>query len=241
MTHISRTSAYVSVEQCFDYALMRREAAAVFGAPGVGKTTAMTDIAAKNPNVVLVHVGSTRCSPRSVAAMIADAMRIWVEHRSAWQIMDIIESNLRHPECNDVFMFDEAQNIPVGFLKDILDWPKRFGAPVLICGNEHILKRTRASGAEFDQVDSRISKRIRLGAPTREDFETIAIDFDVFGTDARNACAAYGGNTSIRALVSMLETARTFAEGGKLGLDEIRKAVVFKDNTNALKLLSRAA
>jgi hypothetical protein len=155
--------------------------------------------------------------------------------------MDIIESHLRHPSCNDMFFFDEAQNIPLSFLKDIVDWPQRFGVPVLISGNEHLLKRTKASGAAFDQIDSRIGKRIRLVAPTREDFETIAIDFDVFGTDARNACAAYGANTSIRALVSMLETARTFADSGKLGLEEIRRAVVFKDNTNALKLLRRTA
>lgn len=242
MTHISRTSAYVSVEQCFNYAIMRREAAAVFGAPGVGKTTALTHLATENPRALLIHVGSTRTSPRAVVSMIADAMCLYVAGRSAWQIGEIIESHLGHPAAQDeIFMFDEAQNIPQGFLKDIVDWPQRFGVPVLICGNEHILKRTKAASAAFDQIDSRIGKRIRLGAPTREDFETIAIDFDVFGTDARNACASYGANTSIRALVSMLETARTFADGGKLGLDEIRRAVVFKDNTNALKLLSRAA
>ncbi|WP_424361813.1 AAA family ATPase [Methylocystis parvus] len=239
MTHISRTTALVSVEQCFNYALERCEAAAVFGTPGVGKTTAMTHLAERSPTATLIHVGSTRCTPRAIASMIADAMRLWVEHRSAWQITEIIEAHLMHPSTRDeILMFDEAQNIPLGFLKDIVDWPQRFGVPVLICGNEHLLKRTKASGAAFDQIDSRIGKRIHLSRPTREDFETIAIDFDVFGVDARNACAAYGAKNSIRDLISLLQTARDFAEGRKLGLEEIRKAVVYKKGTAGLKQLS---
>ena len=69
----------------------------------------------------------------------------------------------------------------------------------------------------------------------------IAVDFDAFGKDAHAACVAYGGNTSLRDLVAMLEDARRYAGDGLLRIQEIRHAVVLKNGANALKLLSRAA
>ena len=169
-------------------------------------------------------------------------MRAYTYGKSASGIWEVLESQFSHPANDYILIFDEAQNLPLSILKEMVDLPSRFTIPVVICGNGELLKRRRVSSAAFDQIESRIAKRVILSAPTREDFEMIAVDFDAFGKDAHAACVAYGCNTSMRDLVAMLEAARRYAGEGPLRLQEIRQAVVLnKGGTHALKLLSRAA
>ena len=240
-TRVSKISTYEDILGCFRYAVAGKRAGLIIGPPGIGKTTALEDIRRRDPKVTLIRVAATRSTPRACLNLIANEMRLYTDGRSAAAIFEIIESRVSHPACEDILIFDEAQNLPLAILKEMVDLPERFQIPVIVCGNGELLKSRRVSSAAFDQIESRIAKRVILAAPTREDFEMIAVDFDAFGKDAHAACVAYGGNTSLRDLVAMLEDARRYAGDGPLRLQEIRHAVVLKNGANALKLLSRAA
>jgi DNA transposition AAA+ family ATPase len=240
-TRISKTSIFVAVQDGFDYAVMMKHASLITGIPGIGKTTALEEIAQLNPKATIIRVAATKITLRASLNLIADAMRLATHSMTADGIWDVLESSFSHPQNDDILIFDEAQNLPLAVLKEMVSLPERFQIPVIVCGNGELLKRRRVSTAAFDQIESRIAKRVILAAPTREDFEMIAVDFDAFGKDAHAACVAYGCNTSMRDLVAMLEAARGYADQGPLRLQEIRHAVVLKNGASALKLLSRAA
>ncbi len=240
-TRVSKTSIFVAVQDGFDYAVMMRHTSLITGIPGIGKTTALEEIARLNPKATLIRVGATQNTPRAALSLIADAVHCYTYGKSANGIWEVLESNFAHPMSDYVLILDEAQNLPLSILKEMVSLPERFQIPVIVCGNGELLKRRRVSSAAFDQIESRIAKRVILVAPTREDFEMIAVDFDAFGNDAHAACVAYGCNTSMRDLVAMLEAARGYAGHGPLRLQEIRHAVVLKNGAHALKLLSRAA
>ena len=161
--------------------------------------------------------------------LIAEALQINVYRKSTAVIWDVLESYFSYPAMKYVLVFDEAQNMPLSILKEMVDLPSRFQIPVVICGNGELLKRRRVSSPAFDQIESRIAKRVILAPPTRDDFELIAGDFAANGKDAYAACVAYGCNTSMRDLVAMLEAARGYAGEGPLRIQEIRQAVVLKN------------
>lgn len=240
MRRISKTSIVAAIEDAASYARTMKQAAAVTGAPGVGKTTALEAVAKSHPSFS-IYVGGARQTPRAFTSLLANSLGYTTRAESTARLWDTIEGWLSHPQFDDILLIDEAQNIPLALLKEVVDFPSRFGVPVLICGNAELLKRQRATGAAFDQVSSRVAKRVVLNAPTPEDFQTIAVDFDVFGKDAHAACVDFGHNTSIRELVQVLEAARVYAEDGPLRLQEIKRAVAWIKGTHALKLLSRAA
>ncbi len=242
MKHVSKTSIFIGVQEGFEYSVMMKHASLITGVPGIGKTTALEEIARLNPQATLIRVAAPQSTPRAALSLIADALRAYTYGKSASGIWEVLESQFSHPANDYILIFDEAQNLPLSILKEMVDLPSRFTIPVVICGNGELLKRRRVSSAAFDQIESRIAKRVILSAPTREDFEMIAVDFDAFGKDAHAACVAYGCNTSMRDLVAMLEAARRYAGEGPLRLQEIKQAVVWnKGGTHALKLLSRAA
>ncbi|PWB84377.1 MAG: hypothetical protein C3F11_01605 [Methylocystaceae bacterium] len=241
MRHVSKTSIVKAVEDAVNYARTMRRAAAVTGAPGIGKSTALQSISDADPSAILIYVGGARRTDRAFARLLADSIGIVTGAESTAKLWDIAESILSHPQFGNILLFDEAQNIPLALLKEVVDFPSRFGVPVVVCGNAELLKRQRVASAAFDQVSSRIAKRVVLNAPTPEDFQTIGVDFDVFGKDAHAACVDFGLNTSIRELVQVLESARVYAGDGPLRLQEIKRAVAWIKGAHALKLLSRAA
>lgn len=238
--NVSKTSIFVAVQDACDYAVGMKHASLITGSPGIGKTTALEEIARRNPEATLIRVAATQNTPRAALGVIAEALCFQTHGKSANGIWEVLESCFSYPANSFLLIFDEAQNLPLAVLKEMVDLPQRYEIPVVICGNGELLRRRRASAA-FDQIESRIAKRAILSAPTREDFEMIAVDFDAFGKDAHAACVSYGCNTSMRDLVAMLEAARGYAGTGPLRLQEIRHAVVLKNGKNALKLLSRAA
>ncbi|MGA8169419.1 MAG: ATP-binding protein [Methylocystis sp.] len=240
MKHVSKTSIFVGVNEGFEYSVMMKHASLITGIPGIGKTTALEEIARLNPQATMIRAAATQNTPRAALNLIADALRIHAYGKAASVIWDTLESYFSDPRMNYILVLDEAQNLPLAILKEMVDLPQRYEIPVVICGNGELLRRRRASAA-FDQIESRIAKRAILSAPTREDFEMIAVDFDAFGKDAHAACVAYGCNTSMRDLVAMLEAARGYAGQGPLRLQEIKHAVCLKNGAHALKLLSRAA
>lgn len=153
MRRISDTSIVRALKDSANYACDMVQAAAESGTPGIGKTTGLQAIAEGNKSAILIHVGATKNTPRAAARLIADGLNIWTGSESTDRIWSTIESNLNHPAARErILLFDEAQNLPLAILKEVVDFPSRFGVPVLVCGNDALLKRQRVASAAFDQI-----------------------------------------------------------------------------------------
>ena len=216
----------------------------ISGPPGIGKTFALQHIAERDRNAVYWSVPQARTTLKSALKAILDAFGYNIYRREHTdRLWDILEDMLPgEARLGYYLIVDEAQRLDLNILVEIVDFPARFGLPVIIAGNSELLKRTRSHGAAFDQIASRCAKNVILRRPLAEDILSIAVDFDVYGEDAREAAIAYGLRTSIRELVFMLKTARGLAERGPVRLPEIKSAAVFhKGGTDALALLKPAA
>ena len=203
----------------------------------------MLHIAERDSRAVYWSVPQARSSFKAAIKALLGAFGYATNHEhtdALWRnIEDWFPAAAR---AGDFLIVDEAQRLDLNILVEIVDFPARFGLPVIIAGNPELLKRTRSHGAAFDQIASRCAKRVMLRKPLADDILSIAVDFDVYGEDAREAAISYGLRTSIRELAMMLATARGLAERGPVRLPEIRSAAVFhKGGTDALALLKPAA
>jgi DNA transposition AAA+ family ATPase len=236
MRRVIKTTIYDAVEDVTIFARTMASAGAVIGPPGIGKTFALEDIARKDPKAVYIRISPATGTYKAALDEIAKGLQIKTSHESAAQIQQAIEHHLQFrgaefegPLVCDppILLIDEAQDLDLSILKQIVDFPYRFRVPVVVCGNADLLKRTRVRSGAYEQIASRVAKRAILAAPCDQDFQSIAVDFDVCGMDAHKACVAFGRNTSIRALVQMLEAARGLAGSGPLRLDEIKSAATW--------------
>ena len=240
------TSIFRAVKGGVDYARARKHAVAIIGPPGIGKTIALQHLAGRDRCAVYLRVSATQGTGKAAFRLLADAFGVARGGReSADSIWSGLEDYFAHAgswDNGEHLFVDEAQQLDLNVLIELVDLPSRFGFPVVVCGNADLLKRSRVDRGAYEQIASRCAKRVVLKSPLDEDLVAIAIDFDVYGADARAAAVAYGQNTSIRELVQLLEDARAFVGSGPLRLAELRQtAANTKGGALALKLFSAAA
>lgn len=240
------TSISRAIDATVLYARTMKRAAAIIGPPGIGKTFALERMKRLDYVATYVRVSSAQGTGRAALRLFADAFGIARGGReSSDSILSGLEDYFAQAGCwenGQYLLVDEAQQLDLNILKELVDLPSRFGFPVVVCGNPTLLKRTRVDRGAYEQIASRCAKRLVLQPPLDEDLLSIAIDFDVYGADARAAAVAYGQNTSIRELVQLLEDARAFVGSGQLRLADLRQtAANTKGGAMALKLFSTAA
>ena len=235
------TSISRGVSAVIEYAYATKNAAAIIGPPGIGKTVALEHIAKNDWNANYIRISAAQGTVRAAFRLLADVFGIGRERResadSLWRGLEDYFSG-----AAGYLLVDEAQQLDLAVLKELVDLPSRFCFPVVVCGNADLLKRTQVGRGAYEQIASRCAKRLVLTAPLDEDFLAIAMNFDVCAADARAAAISYGQNTSIRELVQLLEDARAFVGKGPLKLSDLRQtAVNTKGGSHALKLLTQAA
>ena len=240
------TSIFRAIDGAVTYARATKRAAAIIGPPGIGKTVALERIAATVGRATYVRISATQGTGKAAFRLLADAFDIARAGRestdSLWRGLEDHFASIAYWKTQEFLLVDEAQQLDLNVLKELVDLPSRFGFPVIVCGNADLLKRSRVDRGAYEQISSRCAKRLLLKAPLDEDLVSIAVDFDVYGADARAAAVAYGQNTSIRELVQLLEDARAFVGSGPLRLAELRQtAANTKGGAIALKLFSTAA
>jgi DNA transposition AAA+ family ATPase len=244
MTHVSRTSIFEAVENTINIVdRIGSIAGAIIGPAAIGKTTAAEHIASSNNGMIYVRVSGAQGTLKAGCALLASALGVHSDFASAEKIWTNLEDHFAYDGSARTIILDEAQNLDGALLKEMVDIPYRFRVPVILCGNDDVLKRRRSSKGAFEQVTSRLVKRTMLWHPTEEDFKIIAIDRDVCGVAAHRACVNFGLNTSLREFVPLLDAARAFAGNGPLGLQEIERALLSlrQQDDDPLKLLRRTA
>ena len=235
----TETTIVREVNQQATYVRTFKRAGALIGAAGIGKSYACQWIAQNDRSVVYCSAPNARSlSFKAATKALLQGFGHYVNFEHTDRLWDFVEdhaADLAHQ--GGALIFDEAHRLPLNFLLDVVDFPERYGLPVIIVGNPALLKRTRINAGAMDQIASRCARTVALRAPVREDFMAIAAEFDVIGPDARAAAATFGAASSIRDLVAMLEAARGFADRGPIRLPELRQAAAYLEK---LPLLSAA-
>ncbi|PWB83097.1 MAG: hypothetical protein C3F11_08365 [Methylocystaceae bacterium] len=229
------TTIYRSIENHVSYARMTGQSVSISGQPGIGKTFALEDLARKIPNAHYFMFAKASGSENPALRLICDRLNIagGQQHGGTmWRSLEThFEQCLRYRDDElapypPTLFFDEAQYLNLDFLHGVLNLSMTYRFTIIVCGNPSLLKKARAGeAASFAQIDSRLARQLPLAPPEDEDFESIAVDFDVSGKAAYRACVAFGRMTgSIRELVRLLNDARLQVGDGPLTIDEIKAA-----------------
>ncbi|TDX60783.1 AAA domain-containing protein [Methylosinus sp. sav-2] len=252
MKRAVQTTIYKAIEDFVSYAMMTGQAVSIKGPPGIGKTFALKYLAAKIPGAKYIELATASGSMNPATRLICDHLDIRGGQQhcgTMWRSLETyFEQELRYRDDEleskrTVIFLDEAQYLKLNILKDILSLSENYKATFVLCGNRSLLKRTQAVDADaFGQMGRRVARQLELTPPEDEDFESIAVDFDVSGKEAYRACVAFGRATnSIGELVRMLNDARLQVGDGPLTIDEIKAAAaVGKFGLKALKTASLA-
>lgn len=235
------TSIFRRIAGAVDFARTLRRSVAIIGAPGLGKTMALERLAQDHDTARLVVVSNAHRSVKSALEAVVDAFGFYSSVKYAADFHSVIRNQLPHQARLGCFlMIDEAQRLDLNAQLEFASWTEQFGLPVIFCGNADLLKRTRTDDAAFKQIVSRVGKVLPLTPPEPADFVQFAVDYDVYGKDAREAVVNFGSQRSIRELVTLLDAAKVFADRGPIKLETLHAALRYiHDDDAALKLLKQ--
>jgi DNA transposition AAA+ family ATPase len=211
----------------------------VTGEPGTGKTTALLRHAADFRGIYC-QVGQASKSVKGMYQMLLDAHGMWTDAKFLTELADIVYRRLDGPPetRGQLLVVDEIQTLDLAALRELLNIQETCRIPLVLCGNDERLARTKSHDSALEQVKSRIGIRVKLGKPLPEDCRDIAVEFNVEGKDAYAALETFGCQTSLRDLVHVLEIASVVTGGvGSIQLRHIEQAALKKyDDRNTLKL-----
>ncbi len=224
-----RTSTVQLIEEAFATAIAARlvEPVAIVGEPGVGKTTALAEIARTRGSVAFITVTPTDRRLKATLAMVVDALRIPTDAFYAADLASALEYNLAsYVDSGWSLIVDEVQLLDAEAVFQLCKYSELFRLPLILAGNSHSLKRTRANASAIEQVRSRIGRWLVIDGVSTDDLREFAIDANVEGKDAHELVIRYGRKQSLREVVRLLDAARGFAgEAGSIRLPALQEAL----------------
>ena len=206
------------------YAHIASDMCAVYGAPGLGKTTACGRYAQLRTNVWLATADRYTASVPASLGCIAGAMRLRPDRRGAWATRDAVVSRMRG--SGGLLIVDEAQHLPVPALEGIRSLHDASGCGVALVGSDPLW--TRISGGsrpELAQLFSRIGKRVCLEKASAADATALLEAWGLAGNglDApAGAIAARPGG--LRGVTKALSLAHMNARGRPVKAKHLRSA-----------------
>lgn len=224
---VVRTSVYQRVEAAVQYTLTLKYPSVIRGPAGIGKTTALADLAEKDRNAVLVSASGMKKHLLQMMRLIADALGIWHDgHGGVDAYSAIVRGVPEVAERGYYLIIDEAHRLNLDTIREVFDLWEHCRLPIILCGNYDVAKKTRAGAAAFAQVSSRIGKEVNLSTLEPNDFVMIGVERNVEGKGAYDALITYGMKTSMREAVQLLDAARLLAgPHGSIRLQHIQETV----------------
>jgi DNA transposition AAA+ family ATPase len=218
---IVNTTTKRRIETSFEHAVDNRAAVAVTGAPGVGKTTALGAIAEQRALTAFVTVTPSNRRLKALMSMMCHAFGISTDAKFGTELASVLEYQLPAAAGNGwALIVDEVQLLDGDAIFQLVKYTELFGLPVVLSGNAHSLKRTRANASAIDQVRDRIGLWTTIDGVTEADLIEFCIEYNVEGRDARALIVEQGMKSSLRSTTRLLSEARVFA--GPVG--SIRRA-----------------
>ncbi len=260
MSHSANEQPFLSTETSekilgtFELGWGKNKPIVVIGPPGIGKTHTIDKLKSDNHEVIIITTLSSTGSEKSIYDQILNRICSYRDTRSrikAGMLTDIeteleSRSNLWTSDVLPSFIFDEAQNMDLEAMRNMLELHKKWQVNVAFVGNSSTLKRKGVSIGDLMQITDRIpdSNILTLSGITIKDIEVIAMHREVTGVDAFNYVKAYALGKSLRKLENLLEDARLFAGmAGPICLSHLREAMktqLGKDVESGIFKLSQA-
>lgn len=197
------------------YAQMTSDMAEVYGAPGVGKTSAAEHYRLQHPNVWVATMAPDCYKVLAALEEIAEALGVRViESQGARRLARIIRDRLSGTK--GLLIIDEAQHLGVQALEEIRSLHDATGVAVALMGSVTLHSRltggTRAAG--LAQLFSRLGVRRFLRQPTTADITAMLDAWRVTNAEERTFLAEIARTPgALRGLTKCLQLASANASG----------------------------
>jgi DNA transposition AAA+ family ATPase len=200
----------------------RNENAAIIGEPGVGKTRAVNAYIERQKGAYLMTVNAvTGNALRDLLRELADLLGIY----ATGSIANILRKMLEYDLSGRVLIIDEAQNLKLQAIRELLNLHDHAGMSIVFCGNRDVLKRVNVEHGPLAQISDRVGLREQIECIPAEDADAITNSFGVEGMDAYELARAIGLRFKARALVRVLNAAREDAGKRTIKAAHIRQAI----------------
>jgi DNA transposition AAA+ family ATPase len=200
----------------------RGENAAIVGEPGVGKTRALNEYAGRHGGVHMMTVDAL--TGNALRALLRDVFeQLGLYSRGG--IADMQRTLRQYNFSDRVLIVDEAQNLKLQALRELLNLHDHAGMPVVFCGNHDVLKRVNVETGPLAQISDRIGLREQIDCIPSEDADAITNSFGVEGMDAYQLARAVGLRYRARSLVRVLNAARELAGTKIVKAAHIKQAI----------------
>lgn len=213
------TPTATSIVNALRYAQSAGDIALVYGGAGVGKTCTARRYQEDNPNVWIATMTPAMNTVAACLERIAFAIGLPEAQPSAVKTENAIVARLEG--TSGLLVVDEAQHLPVSGLDAVRSIHDATGVGLALMGNESVYARITggARQAHFAQLFSRVGYRVRLGAPTTGDVETIVAGWGVQEGKARGLCMEIARQAgALRGLTKVLRLASMMLAGEDSGL-----------------------
>lgn len=214
------TPTSAAIERALVYARARPSIAVIYGSSGVGKTTTIERYAKESTSVWMVTVSPSIASMPAMLREICSALEL---HGSGWRNRDMSRDiKARLKGTNGLLVIDEAQHLAVQAVEEIRSIHDAAKVGLVLCGNEKVYTVLTGGNrsAVFAQLFSRVGRRLRIGAPSKEDVNAILDAWGLKGTPERIYAQQIAGmDMGFRGLINVLEESAMASQGSGKPID----------------------
>ena len=205
------------IRDAIDMARQYGFVAAIYGAPGIGKTTALRHVADTTGAAYAVQSPARSALPRMLAS-IAEAIGEPAGAAGQAVLHQRIVDSLRVYPC-PALLIDEAQHLPAAALDELRCIHDESGVPLVVAGNEGLRVRVAA----LPQLESRIGVSVTLRTSRTDDVTALARCYGIVD-EAALAWLATRGRRSLRILERLMRMARDVAGDGPITVESLELA-----------------
>ncbi|KQQ47069.1 hypothetical protein ASF58_17445 [Methylobacterium sp. Leaf125] len=235
-SHLSRdtpfvmTSAANVVLDTIDRCVRFGHNGLIIGAPGVGKTRALEEALRRShtlegPPVGLVTV--TGVMGNSTMALLEEvAPHVGV--RTVYGVAATLKLLCSRASEFPVLLFDEAQNLSLRAVRDLLAISEQARVQMLFLGNDEALKFVHSQKAAIQQIARRMPIREEIDCILDTDADLLAGQYAVEDPEALRLCRALAETHHADGIGKVLPIARAIAEAAgsrTVDVDHLREAL----------------
>lgn len=200
-----------------DMAKILNTTVTIYGASGVGKTTACKEYQKTNPNVYLITASPARAT---VSAILYElALKIGVSEFSRYKnrLSRAIVQKLKNTQA--LVIVDESDHLPYIVLEELRIIQEEAMAGFALIGNDKVYRRLQGGvnqAHEFARLWSRVAKHCGIKSNTKGDVKAIARawNLDIENNELMQALYQIGAEAGgLRALTQYLRLALMQAKG----------------------------